>query len=338
MRPGILHGCAIVFIAGKGLLASGQCCSGGSGSPVAGGTSQGVLMDKQIELNTNYQFVQTDAFFKGDKAAPKFFKYYKSQYLYSRVAMGLTPKFTLSLEMGYWINRYQKELYNDEHYETKGVSDLIIFPRYNILDKKLKNGNVEVTVGTGFKIPLGKYNASVKRIEPFSGSSYYLVKPISVQQSSGSQDLLLYGFGLRNFSKQKIKVFMNAIHILKGWNPIGEKQGDFTSAAIFLSKTLNLRFTGLLQLRGEFTAPMKINETMLNFAYPNYDPKATGYRKLFISPQITFVNRKKVMVYALADIPVYQYLFETQAGSQYQLMAGISYRFQLKDKSTLSND
>ena len=50
----------LIFFDGK----SQGCCSGGSGSPIAGGYSQGVLRGKQVELAANYRYTYSDKFFK----------------------------------------------------------------------------------------------------------------------------------------------------------------------------------------------------------------------------------------------------------------------------------
>ena len=67
-----------------------QCCGGGSGSPIAGGASQGVLQEKQVEANVNYQNINTSKALNGDTAVPNFIDYYYSQYIYSRMAYGVT--------------------------------------------------------------------------------------------------------------------------------------------------------------------------------------------------------------------------------------------------------
>jgi hypothetical protein len=90
------------------------CCSGGSGSPVAGGTSQGVLADRQAEIAMNYQYINSDKFLTGDKPVMNFLKNYNTEYLYSRFAYGVTKSFTMSLESGYFLNKTQIGLGNDK--------------------------------------------------------------------------------------------------------------------------------------------------------------------------------------------------------------------------------
>lgn len=38
------------------------CCSGSSGSPIAGGTSQGVLKERQMEISESYQYLSSNKF------------------------------------------------------------------------------------------------------------------------------------------------------------------------------------------------------------------------------------------------------------------------------------
>src|SRR6185369_5514737 len=122
-------------------------------------------------------------------------------------------------------------------YEAKGIGDLILFPRYDIINWTEEKHRTEWTVGLGFKIPLGSYNDSAGNIEPFSGTTYYVSKPTSVQLSSGAQDVIFYTFFLRGYTEHNFKVFANAMYIRKGWNPNGEKLDDFASAAVFASKS-----------------------------------------------------------------------------------------------------
>jgi len=306
-----------------------QCCSGGSGSPLAGGTSQGVLMERQMEINTNVQFIETNRFFTEDKREQeKYFDSYTSIYEYFRLAYGVTKNFTMSVESGYYFKK--KEVGKDENpsatYESKGIGDLIIFPRYDLINRTTATSRTELTLGVGFKIPLGSYNDSTANIEPFSGMTYYVTKPQSVQLSSGAQDIIFYSFIYRGYPLKSFRIFANAMYIKKGWNPIGEKLGDYASVGLFAGKTFFESVGLTLQLRGELVEKMQLNEDIRMFAYPNYDPESTGYTKVFLSPQLSF-TKGKFTVYALADIPVYQKLVKTQVGSQYQTTVGVSYRF-----------
>ncbi|MEI6062523.1 MAG: heavy metal-binding domain-containing protein [Bacteroidota bacterium] len=318
----------LAFVIVLSNLSFGQCCAGGSGSPVAGGTSQGVLLKNQLELNTNFQFIKSDKFFTGNKPdTAKYFDEFSSSYQYSRLAYGVTPEFTMSVEMGYYYNKQETGLNNDptRTYKSKGVGDLIIFPRYKILNYCTGKTTNEITLGLGYKIPLGKYNDSTGRIEPFSGDTYYITNPQSVQMTSGAQDIIFYGFLFRGYTAKKFRVFANMMYVKKGWNPLGEKMGDFASIGLFAGKTFFNHLGTTLQLRGEWVDKMKLNENILLYAYPNYDPSATGYKKMFVTPQISY-SINNFTVYTFCDIPVYQNVVKTQVVTKYQFMAGLSYK------------
>ena len=61
------------------------CCSGGSGSPIAGGASQGVLQGKQLEIAPNYQYLSSNRFKAGDKDTLPLFDNLFSNYLYQSI-------------------------------------------------------------------------------------------------------------------------------------------------------------------------------------------------------------------------------------------------------------
>ena len=308
-----------------------QCCGGGGGSPIAGGASQGVLLEHQMEVNSNFQFINTTKFLSGDKPDTNFMDSYNSKYVYTRLAYGLSKKLTVSLETGYWINKAQIGLHGLDTNSSTGIGDLIIFPRYDVFKISKNSRLTELTVGLGFKIPLGSYNDSSKHIliqQPvLPNEIYYTPKTLAVQASSGAQDLIFYLFFIRGNSAKKLNFFTNAIYIKKGWNPLGEKIGDYASVGLFASKTLLKNLGITVQLKGEWVDKMKLNRNILLYAYPNYNPEATGYRKLFFVPQVSYNLKGRFTFYLLTEIPLYQYMFNTQISSQYQMTFGVSYRF-----------
>jgi hypothetical protein len=311
--------------------ASAQCCGGGGGSPIAGGSSQGVLLENQLEINTNFQYINTTQFYSKDKKDTNYLDRFSSQYSYTRIAYGVSKNFTISVESGYWVDKTEIGLHKATTYKSSGIGDLIIFPRYDIINRSKNSRRTELTVGLGFKIPLGSYNDSSAFIEPFSGDPYYITKPLSVQTSSGSNDMIFYSFFSRSNSIRDIRFFANAMYVKKGWNPLGEKMGDYASIGVFIGKTFRNKLSTTLQLKGEWIDKMKLNPDILMYHYPNYDPEATGSKKVFIVPQISYAYNGFV-VYVLSEIPIYQYVTKIQIGSQLQATFGISYRFLCKKK------
>ncbi|MEP6796135.1 MAG: heavy metal-binding domain-containing protein [Saprospiraceae bacterium] len=323
-----------LFLFPECLLA--QCCAGGSGCTIAGGASQGVLQERQVELSTNFQFINTTKFYKRDNVAvnsDRTFDGFSSSYQYLKIGYGVTKNFTFSVETGYYFEKKETGLESNPvtTYKSKGIGDLILFPRYDILNRFNDKHHDEITLGLGYKIPLGSYKDSTGNIEPFSGQTFYVTNPTSVQLSSGAPDAIFYTFLSHGFTKQKFSIFANIFYVMKGFNPNGEKLGNYASVALFASKSLFNHLGMTLQARYEQVQPMKINESVFLFGQPtNYYPEATGYKKVFITPQISY-TKGKFSVFISSDFPVYQYLntsdYYTQAGSQFQTTLGLSYRF-----------
>lgn len=303
------------------------CCSGGSGSPIAGGASQGVLQDRQVEISANYQYLSTNKFYVEDRDTASLFDNLNSNYLYLRLAYGLTKNLTMSVESGYFINKTQITLKKADTITSSGIGDLILFPRYDIFNRTTETRRTEITLGLGLKIPLGKYDDStVVYTNPTTGKKYYTTSPPTVQPTNGSNDFIFYGFFYRGFPLKNFRLFSNVIYIRKGWNPLGQKFGDYASVGLFASKTFFKKLGVTLQVKGEWVDSMQYDKNVDMLAFYNIDVKSTGGRKIFFVPQLSF-TQKNFTVYALSEIPLYQYLNGTQVGSQHQLTVGVSYRF-----------
>ena len=327
--------CLSLFVAHR--IYSQSCCSGGSGSPIAGGTNQGVLQEKHMELSLNYQNLGTDRFKAGDVDTAKLFNYLYSHYLYGRLAYGLSDKLTLSIESGYFITKTEIALHKKDTISSKGIGDLIIFPRYNAYSRNTELTRTEITLGLGYKIPLGKYNDSNMVYQnPYTLKKYYTTNPPTVQPTTGSQDFIFYGFLYRGWVEPKFRVFANLLYIKKGWNPLGQKFGDFASIGIFAGKTFFKRWGVTLQVRGEWIDKMKYDHNIDMLALYNIDVNSTGSRKVFFVPQLSY-SHKNFTVYALSEIPLYQYVNRVQAVSYYNVIGGISYRFFVRGLSNNEN-
>jgi hypothetical protein len=302
------------------------CCSGGSGSPVAGGTSQGVLADRQAEIAMNYQYINSDKFLTGDKPVMNFLKNYNTEYLYSRFAYGVTKSFTMSLESGYFLNKTQIGLGNDK-VTGSGIGDLIIFPRYDVYTHNTEKTRDEITVGIGDKIPIGKYlDSSVVFTDPITGKNYYTPKPPAVMSTNGSNDFIFYGFAFRGYPEKKFRLFTSILYVRKGWNPLGQKFGDYASVGLFAGKTFFKKLGVTLQLKGEWVDIMKYNHNIDMLARYNLDVTSTGGKRVLFVPQLGY-SYKSFSFFALSEIPLYQYVNGTAIASQYLFTFGVSYRF-----------
>lgn len=303
------------------------CCSGGSGSPIAGGTSQGVLLDRQMEIGLNYQHIKTNKFFVKDRDTLPLFDKFNSNYLYFRLGYGLTKNLTMSIEAGYFTNKTQVGKDRSDTIKSSGIGDLILFPKYDVYNHTTEDTRTEVTLGLGYKIPLGKCDDStVVFTDPTTGVNYYTTSPPTVQPTSGAQDLIFYGFLFRGYPMKNLRFFSNILYIKKGWNRLGQKFGDYASVGLFVGKTFYEKIGITLQLRGEWINKMQYDKNIDMLALYNIDVVSTGSRKIFFVPQVSF-TQNNFTFFALLEQPLYQYLNGTQVGSQLQATAGISYRF-----------
>ncbi|MCX6290268.1 MAG: hypothetical protein NT126_00710, partial [Bacteroidetes bacterium] len=207
-----------------------------------------------------------------------------------------------------------------------GWGDLILFPRYDVFKKSTLTKKVEITLGLGIKIPVGNPKDTLRQVEPFSGKEFYILKPVAIRTTSGAQDIIFYASLFRGFPKSNFRVFSNLLYIKKGWNELGEKAGDYASIGLFAGKTLfeNLGIT--LQVKGEWIDSMKTNSDLLLFGYFNYDPKATGSKKVLLIPQLSY-SFKSFSAYVSAEFPLYQYVNKQQIASQHFVTTGITYKF-----------
>lgn len=328
--------CAIVFLSFMTESFS-QCCAVGGGSPLAGDVSQGVLKENQFEISSNFQFVKTTKFLTNDELSKNFLDEYSSQYLFTRVAYGLSNRLTFSLESGYWIDKTQVGLQARDSYGSSGFGDLILFPKYNVVKGTTKNRFKELTIGIGYKIPIGSYHDSIGILEPFSGETFYSNKPPAVQASSGAQDILftlLYSGGIPS---SKLTLSANVTYILKGWNPLGEKLGNYASFGLFLGRPFFDKLSAAIQLKGEWIGKMQINPDILMFTFHNFDPESTGSKKVFVAPQVSYLIKNRFTVFTQAEIPVYQYVNGTQIASQTQFTFGLTYRFMMQQSVAALN-
>ena len=309
------------------LVFSQGCCSGGAGSPIAGGAATGVLQENQMEISINYQFNQSNKFFNEHKEATPPFNNLSSDYLFFRTDYGVSKKFTLSLASGYFLDKSKIGKDNSDTISANGIGDLIIFPRYSIYNKIANFKRTAVVIGLGLKIPLGSHNDTTNLGS--YGIDNYQMNPPMLQTTNGSQDLMFNSFFFREYQKSKLRLFISSLYVKKGYNALGIKYGDYTSVSFFASKTLFYRWGVTAQLKAEKIDQIKSADNIDLEAFYNISPKSTGSKKWFFIPQISY-SKNGMTCFVTSEIPLYQYLNGTQIGSQNQFTVGVNYRFLTK--------
>lgn len=303
-----------------------SCCSGGSGSPIAGGVSQGVLQDRQFEISSSYQYTNSTKFFSGDMVTKNFLDNFNTNYLYTRLAYGVTKNLTLSLESGYFFNKTQIGLKKRDTITDNGFGDLIIFPRYSFYIHNTEKARTEATIGLGLKIPIGQHLDSSVVYTDAAGKEYFAPKPPAVMATTGSNDFIFYGFFYKGYVKSKLNFFTSILYIRKGWNSLGQRFGDFASVGLFANKTIVKNLSVTVQLRGEWIDSMDYDKNVDMLAMYNLDVTSTGGKRLVFAPQLNY-SYQNLSVFGFTEIPLYQYVNGTAIGSQYMFSVGFAYRF-----------
>lgn len=310
------------------------CCSGGSGSPIVGDVSAGVLLENQMDISLSYQLNRSNLFLSENQKALAEFDNLNNNYLFFRADYGISKRLTFSIGTGYFINKSIVEFNKESQITSKGFGDLIIFPRFNVYQKSGITKRTEATVGMGLKLPLGAHDEDYLVFSsPVTGDIYSYAPP-TVQTTNGSQDLIFYSFLFRDYPIRKLRFFTTMMYIKKSYNSLGEKFGDYASIGLFVGKTVFNKVGITAQLRGEWIAEMKAVDGIDLLALYNIDQESTGSKKLFFVPQISYpIN--KFSFFFTSEIPLYQYLNGTQIGSQYQFTTGLSYRFLTRSKEAI---
>ena len=312
------------------------CCSGGSGSPIAGGAATGVLQKNQMEVSANFQINESNKFLAGSEDTLALFDNLSSSYLFTRVDYGVSDKLTMSAAVGYFLDKTLKESSGKE-VSSSGFGDLILLPRYDVFNKKKGLTRTELTLGLGVKIPLGSHTDSNLVISSPIIGDIYTTSPPTVQSTNGSSDIMFYSFFLKSFQNGKTRLFSNALYIKKGFNSLGEKFGDYGSVSVFYKFGFLKKCGFTTQIKGEAIGKMKSANNIDLLAYYNIYQESTGSKKVFFIPQISYTH-ESLTLYTTSEIPLYQYLNGSQVASKYQFTAGLNYRFFTKKPKVVSID
>lgn len=326
----------VVFCFSSYFVYAQGCCSGGAGSPIAGGAATGVLQQYQMEISMNFQHNSSTKFYAQDEETEPLFEKLNSNYHFFRTDYGLSDKLTLSLAAGYYAKKSLEDKTEASSYSSAGFGDFIIFPRYNIYNKEGDFKRTEITIGLGYKLPLGTHQDSTLKTPAsswapgFPDKDIYQLNPPTVQTTTGSNDLMLYSFLFQDFQKRKLRLFVSGLYIKKSYNSLGIKFGDYASLGFFASKTFFRKWGLTTQLKLEHIEKIQSAENIDLVADYNIDPLSTGSSKAFIIPQLSYTHNSMTF-FAVSEIPIYQYLHGIQVGSQTQFTFGINYRFLLKE-------
>lgn len=305
-----------------------QCC--GSGSPIAGGILNEVSSKNQLEIASYIKYFYSNVTKRADSLSTmRIFEERRDLYQYSKIAYGLTENLTMSIELGYFHNR-TAVLVGGSEISGKGISDLILFPRYRALKICKKKGTTSLTFGMGIKIPLGKHDQKYVVYEnKKTGQKVEIIKGPSEQPTTGTTDFIFHGLLFHASSKYNGHAYLASTYFLRGTNHNKQSFGDIFKATLSFGTYLNPKILyGIIEFDYEQTQPL-IDKVWISYE------KNTGGKLVKVIPKLNFeIQPLHLSINTSYNVLLYQYVNGTQIGFKETLEVGISYRpvFKKKEK------
>ncbi len=270
----------------------GQCCSA---NPVVGSTNIGLLSKNTLRVIGFYRYSFSDTYFEGDKKRTDihYLRYALYSYFGNIISYGVSRKITVDLEMGYYLKKAER---TDamRKIETQGWNNGIFSVKLGIIKKP----SFECTLGGGLKFPF------TQRLKEIDGRPL----SISLQPSTNAFGAVALLFLQKHFPEKKWRIFLiHRSEILNGYNAIYYMKGSAFFTSVFLSKSFNLHWSVLAQIKNEYRTRDYYYDKALT---------GTGGNLIFFSPQINYSIRE-FNFSLLWDIPVYKMVNEIQITSRY---------------------
>lgn len=283
-------------------FAKAQCLS--AVNPVGGANNMLVLEKNTLRVIAFYKYGGGNQYYQGSSHYNSKVSIDKAfyNYLATTIGYGISNKFTLELESGYFFNKTQE--YNTQSAENKlvgqGLSNLVILGKQSLFSEPVKR--IYFTGALGVKIPFSRnyqWDNGVllpQEIQPAIGAFGAVFNLNFVKESPEN--------GLRYFFISRAEV--------NGENKYDYKLGHSFYNSIYVSKHLMFPWlksdwTAILQLRNEIRTQDKEPDGSLK--------DDSGSTLFFISPQINHYLKEKWNLSAMIDIPVYQNFKGTQLGA-----------------------
>jgi hypothetical protein len=316
----------ILFVVALCTLISGEIaaqCFGSPGNPAAGTSNLGTLNKNVVRVNLFHKFSYSDTYFTGHQQSD-FVLYDKAyfNFLGNLIAWGVTNRFTLEAETGFFINKtiyYSHDLPFTLQYNSLngyGPTQTVLSGKFLLLSDE--KSPVKWSASAGAKIPL--------RYRPMYYNNTQL--PVDVQPSNMAFGAVLQSYLLRENSFKGLRYFMINRYEYNFKNCIDYHWGQTMFNSLFLSKRLHFKQQWLTE---NWTAVFQLRHEMRtrNYNYLLSDPlvNASGSQLVFFTPQINYTAKEIWNFSLLFDIPLYQYYNGTQFGNKYAISLSVTRDF-----------
>ena len=219
---------------------------------------------------------------------------------FSNLRIGYKPTYDLLIEaeIGYLINKTQINRNPQETISSSGLSDLTLSGRYVIFRDIPQN--LEISAGTGVKIPILELNEWV---------------PQNIQPSTGAYAIILNFFLKKYFPEFNAGVVLGHrtdINFRDKWK---YKYGNSHITSLVLLYSLYEIFNLGLEFRNDIRLKDNNDSQILN---------ESGMFNFSISPLLRF-NYEHLALTTLFEYPFYQYFNGFQIANRYSFLLNLSY-------------
>lgn len=279
----------------------GQCCSAGNPSSFAFGDKVS-MRAKSMQLWTTYKYGYSDKYFSGNKIEEVPFDSPASySYMDMKIGYGLSRFITIQAETGYFLSKKQlnPELIPDDR--GYGLGDLSLSVRYRFYKNTFKG--LESNILAGVRLPVGVFDQEIDGVK----------LPITLQPSSGS---VVYS-GVLSVSKtlqEKNILFFGSLgaefpQLIESKN-FYYRYGNLYNLSIASAYRMNRYFIPAIQLQGELRGHATREE--------GQTVDASGYKIIYLSPQVESEIFHNWSLRAQADIPLYRYFNGLQLANAFR--------------------
>lgn len=298
-------------------------CFTSPGNPIGGTANMGTLQKGIFRITVFHKYNYADKYLNGHSTSEVI--YYKNanyNYTGSVIGYGITDKFNLEAEAGFFLNKtvtFQTnaalQSLSGKSFTGNGLSNGIITAKYQIYNNNDKR--FEWTMACGLKFPFSLYPATLNGVPLMD----------DIQPSTNSFGLVLQNYLVKENSFTGLRFFLLSRYETNIKNSTDDKYGDTYMNSIFISKHLwfpwtkgDGAWTAILQLRNELRGKM-----IENIDTPNERVKAaSGGYMFFAGPQLNCTIHKTWNISLLWDIPVYQYYNEDQLSNKISFLINIT--------------
>lgn len=289
-----------------------QCCSAGNPSSFSY-NDQGLLKARSLFVSSSLRYGYSGKYYSGDKAATMNFKAPANfSFVDLRIAYGMSKRFTIQAETGYFLAKVQHNPYPNPPDRGYGLGDASFGLRYRAF--KSTKHKIELNTSAGMRLPVGVFDQEVDGVK----------LPLSIQPSSGSLVYLGGATLSKTLSNNKLHIYSSIFaefpQLIDSKN-FYYRYGNLYNLSVSVSYPVYKLFKPALQLQGEMRSrATRENDQLVD---------ASGYKVLFVTPMIECNALRNFSVLWYADLPVYRYFNGIQLANSFKTGIRFAYSFNI---------